>query len=381
MSGGFRPTVAEIDRTALKENAVLLRQSIGASAFFCPMIKANAYGHGAIEVARALRSSSVSFLGVALIEEGVELRESGDQGRILVFGLFSDRASVEELLRSGLTPVISDWSQLEALDSFVSEPTRVRIHLKFNTGMNRLGFPVTDAEKLRDWLTEHPTLELEGVCTHLLSGDDAAIDTGHSRAQLHALDTALKPFAKKRFYVHALNSGAMAALSGGGAGGGSNIGGRPGIALYGAQPSQNPAIRLAVRPVMSLRSRLAVVSKVKRGARVSYSATWTAERDSLIGVVPAGYADGVPRLLSNKGSILCRGRRAPIAGTVCMDYFMIDLTDIPRERGDIGIDEQVTLIGEQDGERITAEEIAAASGTISYEVFTGIGGRVPRRYL
>ena len=388
----YRQTVAEIDLGRLRANCRQLRSLVAPRAFFCPMIKANAYGHGATECARALRLEGASHLGVALIEEGLELRDSKDDGEILVFGSFQGEACAAALIRRRLTPVLSERGQLEALVAAAAKAgqtsTRIKLHLKFNTGMNRLGFAVSEASALRAWLQAHPQFELEGVCTHLLRGDDAGSATGDTHSQLLEFGRALEAFRGLEARVHALNSGAVAALRirEFGVSGVGPLGARPGIAIYGAQPASLPELAVPLEAVMKLRSRLVMVNRIATGEKVSYNGTWTSKRESVIGVVGAGYADGYRRSLSNRGSVLCRGRRVPVVGTVCMDYFMVDVTDVARDTastpaGDLAPGEEVVLIGEQGNCRVTAEELAEAAGTISYEIFTGIGSRVPRQFV
>lgn len=392
-----RPTVAEIDLDHLKANARRLRGSLTSGAFFCPMVKANAYGHGAIEVARALRAENVTHVGVALIEEGIALRQSGDKGEILVFGLF-DETSVETFLWNGLTPVLGSWSQARALEKAAGAlDGKIKIHIEFNTGMNRLGFPVADAAKVRAWLDTQPRLQLAGICTHFSRGEDLGRERGDSEPQFAAFSKALDAFAGLKFDIHALNSGAVAAFAKSPAlkerfektyG---PLGARPGIALYGVQGADDPSLAMELEPVLSFKTRVASKQHVRAGERVSYNGIWRAERDSVIGVLPVGYADGFSRGFSNRGVVLARGRRVPVVGVVCMDYVMVDLTDLERETGPIaiagetdsslGAPTEIVLIGKQGTESITASDLAQLLGTIAYEVLTNIGPRVARRHL
>ena len=385
-----RPTFAAVDLGRLRANFRVMKSMVAPGALVCPMVKANAYGHGDIEVARELRKSGAIHLGVTLIEEGLRLRSSGDGQAILVFGGFLGVEGAEALIESNLTPVVCDWPQLEMLDrasqSFGRE--KLAIHLEFDTGMSRLGFAPADADRLRAWFEKRPMFRLEGVCTHLLRGDDLGVRDGESERQFAAFTQALRAFRgfDTKFAVHVLNSGGAAAAIGrrdefewpseefG------PLGARPGIALYGSQPLRDPAGPLPLKPILSWKSRLILVKRLGKGDTVSYDATWRAQRESWIGVVPVGYADGFSRRFSNLGSVLCRGARAPVAGIVCMDYFMIDLTDIVGATGAVAPGEEIVLIGKQGQDEITAHEIASRIGTISYEILTGIGARVPRVY-
>jgi alanine racemase len=218
-----------------------------------------------------------------------------------------------------------------------------------------------------------------------LRGDDAGVAQGDSESQFVQFAKAMSAFRGLKVHAHALNSGGTVgawkrALTQQGLGKEEvgPLGARPGISIYGVQAAADPALAIDLKPVMSLKSRIVLTKKVAKGDVVSYGATWRADRPSLIGVIPFGYADGWARALSNKGSVLCRGQRVPIAGIVCMDYFMVDLTDIkePVQNG-----EEVVLIGEQKGQRILAEDVAQMTGTIAYEVLTRVSDRVPRRFV
>lgn len=389
----LRPTVAVVDLDAIAANFRILHGLVEAGAFFCPMVKANAYGHGDIEVARALRAAGAQHLGVATIEEGLALREAGDRGTILVFGLFHDPESARELVARRLTPVVSDWRQLEVLEKAAQDPCE--LHLKFNTGMNRLGFAEAEAPLLRSWLEDKKKFRLAGICTHFLRGDDIADRDSETRRQLQVFARAVEPLTGLGARVHALNSAALVSLNRSPAAGGlddrslfgaqfgsqfGSLGGRPGIAIYGAQASDRPEFRLDLKPALTLKSQVMKVNRVKKGEPVSYGASWRAARDSWIGVLPIGYGDGVFRSLSNRGTVLCRAQHVPIAGVVCMDYLMIDMTETVRPDETPAPGDEVVLLGRQGSELIAADAVAALIGTISYEVFTRIGARVPRVY-
>jgi len=357
------------------------------------MVKANAYGHGDVEVARALRAAGAAHLGVGLIEEGISLRLSGDQKPLLLFGLYNE-ASAHAVIEFDLTSVVSQWQQLYslllALKKRKSDSSgRISVHLKFNTGMNRLGFAPSDAPKLREFFDSHPEFDLNGVCTHFLRGDDAGAEGGESEAQFHRFATVLRSFEGMSVTVHALNSSATANLWKRASDQKSlsadalwPVGVRPGIGLYGVQPSNDERAELPLKPVLTFKSQIVMIHQLKAGEKVSYNGTWQAKTDSVIGVVPVGYADGYFRALSNRGQVLCRGHRVSVAGTVCMDYFMIDLTGLPTSgENPVAVGEDVTLIGRQGEQEITATEVANLIGTIPYEVLTHIGERVPRVYV
>ncbi len=403
-----RRTYAEIDLSRLEANLKSLRSLAPKGAWVCPMVKANAYGHGDVEVARTLANGGASALGVGLVEEGMRLRSSGISIPLLLFGLFEE-SSVEAVLEHHLTPVISDWEQLEVIERHAEGP--VRVHIKFNTGMNRLGFCSSEAPRLRTWLDEHRKVRLEGIGTHLLRGEDAGQQVGDSITQLQNFERALQAFQGLTFQAHALNSSASLSLYADPNQQPSefvrSLGLRLGISVYGvsatgdlkSMPSGDSvsgrvaseeqatsktsvvATRLALEPVLSFRSHLVMLHRVKVDDVVSYNGIWRAQRPSLIGVVPVGYADGYQRQFSNSAFVLCRGYRVPVVGTVCMDYFMVDLTDVAAATGEIFPGEEIVLLGEQQGAWVRAEELAARAQTITYEIFTRISDRVPRHYL
>ena len=389
----YRKTWAEIDLGKIRRNFSRFVQLFQPQTFICPMIKADAYGHGATEVAKALRLEGATHLGVSLLEEGLRLREAGDTRDILTFGSFEGHESANAILAANLTPVVSQWQELESLTGLDFHPARkTKIHLKFNTGMNRLGFTPADAPKLRDWIDHHPAFELEGIATHLQRGDDAGNPEGDSAAQLKSFTLVLRAFQGIQFQSHVYNSSAsvnLAALRAKKSAQEDHAhGARPGIGIYGITPTNDANSDIGLEPAMRWISHLVDVRSVPVDETVSYGATWKAKRASVIGVVPAGYADGVYRILSNRGSVLCRGQRAPIVGIVCMDLFMVDLTDIVTKTGAVVRGEEIIMIGEQAGQEdrsgakgtIHASEIADLAHTIPYEVLTRVSQRVPRIY-
>lgn len=370
----LRETTAFISINNLKHNLREIRRRLAPGEFLCPMIKADAYGHGDLTVAKALVEEGVERLGVCLIEEGLRLRKAGIKVPILVYSPFVDDSSGYELLNARLTPVISSPSQLELVGELAEGG--LDVHLEFDTGMNRLGLDPANAAGLAARLEDFPGLRLAGIMTHLHSGENvAAVDE-----QLARFQSAVDAFGAQRPAVHALNSAgifrrAVLGVSAKPAW----TGARPGLCLYGLRPFHEPETD-CLKPVMSLRAPVVQVRKVAKGRTVSYGATWVSPRESLIGVVAAGYGDGVPRHLSNQGQVLCKGRLIPIVGIVCMDYFMVDLTDLNDPTGgDQLIGTEITLFGESaDGVHQRAEDVAARAGSINYELVTRIGPRVPR---
>ncbi len=360
----LRQTFLRIDTQALKHNLQLLKKWNG-SDFFCPMVKANAYGHGEATVARIAEQTGLSALGVALVEEGVRLRDAGLKAPILTFApLNAD--SAEAVNRHCLTPVLGRFEDLHALDK-LKQP--VGAHLKFNTGMQRLGFDAVDLVRLKDELRARPWLKIEGVCTHLTHGEEASENGGRTQAQLKKFLELCKDFPGVR---HAHKSASLASL---GEKKLTGIGARPGIGIYGL-PHEGRLVGPGLKPILSWWTRLTNVHVVEKGENASYSARWTASRRSVVGVLPVGYGDGYMRALSNRGVVLCRGKRVPVVGSVAMDYTLVDLTDIAQDG--IGAGEEVALIGRQGSEEISAFELAELAGTISYEIVTAISARVAR---
>lgn len=388
-----RPTVAVVDLAALSDNFHTLYRLAQKAAqnspefFFCPMVKANAYGHGDLQVVSRLRGLGAAWVGVGLIEEALHLRAAGDSGHILNFGPF-DREGARALLVEEVTPVVSSRADLqhliEAIPTLPQQPESVDFHLKVETGMNRLGVEFDELDEVLSALARSPQLKLQGLMTHFASGEDAADPQGRTELQMRefarchqklvvgARAQVRDSVSQRPLKLHVGNSGALLAyaqrprdLA---------VGFRPGLALYGGGATLSET---GLRPVLSLKSRIAQIREIGPGERVSYSGAWTALRRSRIGVVPCGYADGVRRGLSGRMSVLVRGRRVPVAGVICMDYFMCDLTEVQ----DSQVGDEVTLLGTQGQEEIRAEAWARELGSISYEVLTGISERVPRLYV
>ena len=379
----LRATAVEIDLDAVKFNFNAIRARLAGEDFICPMVKANAYGHGDVECARALREAGAGALGVALFEEGERLRAHGDGGEILVFAPFEERA-LTLALEWRLTPVVGSIDQLRQLARARSSG-RKPLHLEFDTGMSRLGLAPEDAAEARGILDANPALKLEGVCTHLRHGMDAGEARGESADQFSRFEAALVAFDGLRFRAHALNSAGSVNANAGQASparaNAARFGSRPGIAIYGSRPPAVANVDPGLKPAMAWKTRLCQLRRLRTGEKVSYGGKWTAQRPSLIGAMPVGYADGYLRAYSPGGSVLVRGHRAPLAGTICMDYTMIDLTDIERESGEIAVGEPVTLLGRQGAESIDAHELATIAQTIAYDVFVSISARVPRLHF
>lgn len=369
-----RPTRAEINLAHLRHNLRVVRRAAGEAQVWS-VLKADGYGHGSKAVARTLERAGVDGVCVALLEEGIELRDAGIRVPILVMGGHYGRA-LDELLHHQLTPVLHDAGQVEALAEevrFTGVP-RVDVHLKVDTGMGRLGATPEEVGRLGRALRDHPEVRLTGLMTHFACADSAGRTA--VTAQLEVFDQVtgeLKAMGIVPRVRHAANSAAMlrvpkARLD--------LV--RPGIALFGVEPVVGCAPDL--RPAMRIRTQVIAMRTLHAGQSTGYGSTWTARRDSQIATIPMGYADGLSRALSNRGQVLIHGRRAPIVGVVSMDMAMIDVTDLDEVR----IGDECVVLGHQRGhageDTITAGEIASQLGTIAWEVLTSVSRRVPRFY-
>lgn len=335
--------------------------------FFCPMVKANAYGHHDIKVASALVKADCKILGVGLVEEGVHLRQADLLSpEILVFG-FSGKDAVQEMNSRRLTPVVSGWEQLEDIRAHAQPGTKV--HIKINSGMNRLGFLPTDISRLEIFFNNNKAIQIVGCCTHLMTSEDLNLSCGASAHQMQVFSEIVKRPLFAHTVLHAFNTGAAVHLQNDSALARQfPYGLRIGLGLYGYSTVATDFSR-KLYPAMSFISRIVTVQKVKQGKSVSYGGTWTASRDSMIGIVPAGYADGIPTQLSNHGSVMIESQSVPIIGRVCMDYTLVDVTDIPN-----ALNKEVEFFGTQN----PADQVAGKAATITYDILTRVSERVPR---
>ncbi len=384
--GIYRQSWAEINIPHLVHNYKTLRALVDSEAFFCPMLKADAYGHGAGSVLQALLKEGQRQFGVALVEEGIELRQAVPANlskglEILAFATFNE-SGVQALIQNQLIPVISEWGQLELMLRGAPPGARYPIHIKFDTGMHRMGFQPQDAEKIREHLRRTDQLRLQGVCTHLSDGDDFAQSQGRSQSQIKKFQDLLPVFASFQPQVHILNSSALLAHWIGSEGQLSPWGARPGLALYGVWPDGTAGSdQVSLLPVMSVKSHLVQIHSLEAGERVSYGGRWVAPEPSWVGVVALGYGDGYPRGLSNRAVMLVRGQEVPVIGSVCMDYTMVDLTGVVTATGSLAVGEEVLILGQQGSAGITAERLASLNQSISYEILTAFGLRMPRVFI
>jgi alanine racemase len=372
MSLCSRTTVAEIDLGALAYNYHQLRRLAPASVKFLAVVKADAYGHGAVPVSKKLEELSADFLGVATVREGAELRDGGIQIPILVLsGIYEEE--VEETLDYQLTPVVYRWEIAEALSASAHKRgIKIPVHIKVDTGMGRIGVLAEEASAFVSRVRKLENLDIEGIATHLSTADEG--NSAFAAEQLERFSRTLEELKRLDIdppFCHIANSAALV-----------NIPAahftlvRPGIMLYGAYPSSVLKAKVSLRQVMSWKSRIADLKKVPAGYSISYGRTFVTQRPSPIAAIPVGYADGYNRLLSNRGEVLIRGKRAPVVGRVCMDWTMVDVTAITG----VEVGDEVVLMGSQLGQEITPEEIGAWIGTIPYEVLCSVGKRVQRIY-
>ncbi len=367
---GLRPVWGEVDLGAVRANVEILLDAV-APAQLLAVVKADGYGHGSIPVARAALAAGAQWLGVALVEEGVTLREAGITAPILMLSeppLTAAAAVVE----NGLTPVVYTRRGIEALAVAAnkSDPaSALAVHLKIDTGMHRVGCAPSEAPELIELISSLPGVTLGGLCTHLANADD--LQDSYTDDQIAVFEKVLEGVANRPDLIHAANSaGAIAHPSTR-----FNLV-RAGIAMYGVAPSLEVSKKISLLPALSLHARVAFVHRLSAGAKVSYGSRYELKNASTIVTVPIGYADGVPRSLGlTGGEVLINARRYPLAGTVTMDQCMVDVGD-----DEIAVGDEVVLLGRQGNEEITAQEWADRLAMIPWEVVTGIGPRVPRRY-
>jgi alanine racemase len=368
---GERPTAATIDLQAIADNYAEAKR-LGGGRTVIAVVKADAYGHGAVPVARRLLTAGCSQLAVATVAEAAELRAAAIDCRILVLGGVHDAAEAADAIELGVTPVIQHSGHIGLLSQAAHEHrAALPVQLEVDTGMRRMGLAAEDAPALLERIAREPSLKLEGVYTHLARADEQ--DLGPTLDQLRLFSEILSAVQARGIdpgLVHVANSAALLAAPDLAAALPARVNAvRPGLMLYGVHPAPHLRERAALTSAMTLRTRVSNVRHVRPGDAVGYGGTFRAPRRGRIATLPIGYADGVPWSLGNRGSVLLRGRRTPIAGLVSMDLVTIFVGEGPVEIGD-----PVVLFGEG----LPVEEVAEKAGTIPYELLVGIGGRVPR---
>ncbi|MCO4772656.1 MAG: alanine racemase [Deltaproteobacteria bacterium] len=376
----FRPTIARIDLSALRHNVRLLRGRLPADCGLLVPVKADAYGHGLLPVSRVLEEEGAEWLGVALVEEGLALRKGGIQSNILVLGGLAD-GSEALAVESGLTPVVYRSPSVRALNAMAARLGRtVQVHLKVDTGMNRLGVPVGHLDAFLDLLDGLEHITIQGVMTHLAEAEDAR--GPFTEAQLVSFEAAVALVRRRGHSPHWLHAANSAAVM--------NRRGtdhldlddfaralvRPGLAVFGHPPDASLDGAWPLRPVMSFETAISYLKKVPAGSEVSYGRSWRAQRETKLATLPVGYGDGYFRAFGNSAQVLVRGMRVPVVGRVCMDLCLLDVTDVPH----VAEGDRAVLLGTMGEAEVTASELAAIAGTIPYEIVCAVSPRVPRVY-
>jgi alanine racemase len=376
MTAPLERAVALVDVAAVERNCARVVADLEGSTRLCAVVKANGYGHGAVECARRLEAEGAEWFGVATPEEGLELRRAGVTRPVLSFGGFWE-GQAEGCIRHRIVPVVYRADMAAALDAAAASAGVVAdIHVKVDTGMGRLGARYEDAAQFARCLREFKHLKVDGLMTHFAVADDPdrncftseqvtrfndAVEifraAGHDPAHRHLANSA-------GTFAHTETWGNMV---------------RPGGVLYGLWRDVLPREvgDQGLRPVMSLHSRVTLLKRVHRGETLGYGCTFEASRETLVATLPIGYHDGHARALSNRGRVVVRGNFAPVVGRVSMDLTLVDVTDVPGVR----VGDRVTLMGNEGTLSIPAEDLALTAGTISYEITCGVSARVPRRYV
>lgn len=367
----IRPTVTDVDLDALSHNFRLIRDKV-TPAKVIAVLKANAYGHGLITCGTHLEQIGADALGVALVEEGIQLRKTGVSLPILILGsIFGEQ--IKHYLEYDLDLMASSVTKIQAIEQTAkSLNKRAKVHLKIDTGMERVGVHHYTAETLFEAALQCEHCDIVGVFSHFATAEEK--DSSFVKLQLERFFECLTYYSDRGLPVprrHMANSAALLTHPE------SHLDMvRVGLCLYGVYPETWMRGLIDLQPVMTLRSRVVYFKVVKKGAGVSYGHTWRAPNDTRVVTIPIGYGDGYFRSLSNKGSVLIRGKRFPIVGSVCMDQIMVDIGEGEAYNGD-----EVVLIGKQNSDSISVNEVADVAGTVPHEVLTSTNARVPRRYL
>ncbi len=366
---GYRPTLAEVNLGNLAYNFHQVKKLLAPQVKVMVTIKADAYGHGLIAVAKRLESLKVDFLGVASIDEGVKLRKAGIDAPILILGLILKK-DIEPLFKYKLRTTVCDEDLAYALNNKARTFGRpINVHIKVDTGMGRIGVLHPAAEKLIKKIHNLKFINIEGIFTHFPFAD---MDRKFTLYQIGLFNSLIRNLNRQGLYipfVHAANSMGIIGYKN------SHFNMvRPGLMVYGLYPKEN--LKISLKPVLSLKTKVIFVKKVPRGFGISYGHAYITGKVTRIVTLPIGYGDGYPRNLSNLAPVLIKGKRFKISGNICMDQVMVDVGNLAVKIGD-----EVVLIGSQGKNKITAEELAELAGTISYEIVCGLGSRIPRVYL
>jgi len=374
-----RPTWAEISLSALRQNFRTVQQHIGGNVTICAVVKADAYGHGAVECSRALESEGARWFGVTSLDEAIPLREAGVRGNILLLTGFW-QGEQEEIVRLKLTPTVWEPKQIELLESAALRlGVRHTVHLKVDTGMGRLGVAPQDLPRICSALRSAPHLIAEGLSTHFASSE--VLDAPSTPEQLHTFTEVLQELRKEGFdppLLHVANTGAVISRRESW-----QTMVRPGIALYGyhlpferaGREVSGTGLRLNVKPVLSWKTRILSLRDVRGNQPLGYGGIYVTKAPARIAVLPVGYADGFNRALSSRGRVIIREHYAPIVGRISMDLTLVDVTGLEG----VAVGDEAILLGVSDGLSVDAREHAALANTVVYEILCGISKRVPRR--
>jgi alanine racemase len=367
---GVRATWAEVNLARLEQNLAAIKEKVSPAKVML-VVKANAYGHGLVEVSKAL-AEKTDYVGVAVLEEGILLRKLGITAPIIVLGgIWRDQ--IPQYLRHDLTLTASSVERLEQADNIAGRMgIKARVHLKIDTGMERIGVHYYSAHLLQEAALKCRNVEVEGVFSHLANAD--ARDLTHARLQLERFHEVLRFYERHSLPMpvrHIANSAAVLQLPE------SYLDMvRPGIMLYGVYPSSEVQRSVLVKPALTWKSRVVYFKVVKPGHAVSYGSSWQSDHETRVVTIPVGYGDGYFRSMSNKAKVIIRGKKYPQVGSICMDQLMVNIEWDSAYNGD-----EVILLGQTAGERISVEDLAEWAGTVPYEILTNINTRVPRLYV
>lgn len=374
----FRPTWASVDLSALAHNYHVIKKGLPKKIGIMAMVKADAYGHGAVPVSKTLEGAGVRALGVATVEEGIELREAGIKAPIIVMGglMGAGPSASQKMIEADLTPVIHSKGVLDAIEADARRARKkAGVHLKIDTGMGRLGARPEALPSILSQIKKCPHLFVEGVMTHLAEGDNEDASSAQMELFLESRKKIEAELGEIKVW-HIANSSALFRGEPVDIPSSKEVWVRPGLALYGDFSGRKFAGGV-LKPVMSLLSRAVLLKNVPSGSKISYGGTFTTIRTTRIAIIPIGYADGYPWSASGKAKVLIRGMKVPVLGRVTMDMIVADVTDI----ASVSVGDEVVLMGAQGSEAISLEDIASWAGTITYEILCGISKRMPRVYV
>lgn len=371
----YNRVVSEINLDAIAHNTKQIRKIVNDKTDIMVIIKADAYGHGAVEVAKVALYNGASALGVAISDEGIQIRNNNINVPVLILG-YTPEAKIDEVIKYNLIQTVFTYEMAEAISKVAIKLEKIaQIHIKLDTGMNRIGFlPIDKSIDDIIKISKLKNIEINGIFTHFATSDEKDKSFTYKQAQIYQnFVNKLEALGLHIPVKHVSNSGAIIDLPEFAF----NMV-RAGIILYGMYPSEDvDKSKIDLKPAMSLKTQVSYIKEISANSPISYGRTYYTKTNTKIATIPVGYADGYSRALSNKGRVLINGEYANIVGRICMDQFMIDVTHIPN----VNIGDDVILIGEQNDKAVTAQEIAKLIGTINYEVVCMISKRIPRVYI